>query len=117
MVNGHLNLSGTPDPGLQGSYNQVYILSLPSFVWFKANDTTGPPKYGHTCENIGNGQMVSIGGHNPVDNIDVSPNQTDPFPQGLGLFDMVDLKWVTSYNATKGPYQAPRAVKEYYASL
>ena len=114
LING--NHVPTPSEAeAQKQYNQVYVLSLPGFVWFKANDTSGPAKYGHTCENFGNGQMISIGGIDPSDNFFQTANITDPFPQGLGIFDMVNFSWVSSYDANAGPYEAPNVVKEWYS--
>ena len=109
--------SVTPDTNEtqhQSSFNQIYVLSLPGFVWFKANDTSGPAKYGHTCENIGNGQMVSIGGLDPSNEFFAAVKDADPFPQGLGIFNMVNLSWAQSFYSDAGPYTAPDVVKEWY---
>ena len=114
LVNG--NRGNSPDEeSSQLNYNVVYILSLPAFVWFKVNDTSGPAKYGHTCEHVGHGQMVSFGGHNPHDNLFASQNITDPFPQGLGIFNMNNLSWTNTYDATAPEYTAPPAVQEWYS--
>ena len=40
----------------------------------------------------------------------------DPWPQGLGVFDITDLEWKDRYDASAGPYQTPEMVKQYYAS-
>lgn len=98
----------------QKGFNLVYILSLPAFVWFKANDTSGPAKYGHTCENLGHGQMAIIGGLDPSNNFITGARFPDPNPQGLGIFNMVNLSWANSYDATIESYSAPDAVKEWY---
>ena len=96
----------------------VYILSIPGFVWFKANDTSAQPRVGHTCELIGNRQMVSIGGINP--NISTGPtgpgglNFADPWPQGLGIFDMVALRWTNSYDANAAPYTPANVIENWY---
>lgn len=42
--------------------DEVFILSLPAFRWFRANYTSVYPRFGHTCHSTQNGQMVAIGG-------------------------------------------------------
>ena len=98
----------------QGIFNAVYVLSLPGFVWFKSNDTSAEPRTGHTCELIGSRQMVSTGGINPAQGLDSGLGSTDPWPQGLGIFDMVELEWTNSYNATSAPYVVPPALQNWY---
>ena len=98
----------------QSNFNQVYILSLPGFVWFKANNTSSEPRTGHTCELAGNRQMISIGGLNPTHSAAVNFSDVDINPQGLGIFDMVELNWTNTYDANAAPYTAPDVVKEWY---
>ena len=69
----------------------------------------------HTCEFTGNRQMLSIGGIDPSDSYPESFNSGDPWPQGLGIFDMVELQWTGSYNAAALPYTPANAVKEWYS--
>ena len=113
-MNGDHNPTAS-EAATQKGFNQVYVLSLPSFVWFRVNDTSGPAKYGHTCENFGNGQMISVGGLDPTDTFSKTANVSDPFPQGLGIFNMVNLSWAEFYDANAGPYEAPDVVKEWYS--
>ncbi|MCJ1327770.1 hypothetical protein MMC10_004445 [Thelotrema lepadinum] len=102
------------EQNVQAIFNAVYVLSLPGFVWFKGNDTSAEPRTGHTCEVIGSRQMISIGGINPVLGLDGGLGNTDPWPQGLGIFDMVELEWVNAYNATAAAYVVPLAVQNWY---
>ena len=39
----------------------------------------------------------------------------DPWPQGIGVFDLTDMRWKDSYDATTDPYATPQMVKDYYA--
>lgn len=39
---------------------------------------------------------------------------TDPWPQGLGIFDMHDLAWKPSYDAEALTYKAPGMIREWY---
>ena len=97
--------------------DEVYVLSLPSFVWFKANYTPSDPREGHTCHVVGNRQMLSVGGLNPsaIDH-DAAINETDPFWQGIKVFDLTAMQWTNYFNATAAPYLAPSVVTAYYAA-
>jgi hypothetical protein len=53
--------------------------------------------------------MLSIGGL-----VNYNYSFTDPFPNGLGIFDMVDLTWGNIYNAKAAPYTRPTPVSNYY---
>ncbi|KAK0723587.1 hypothetical protein B0T26DRAFT_643998 [Lasiosphaeria miniovina] len=97
--------------------DDVYVLSLPGFVWTKAAATSpGQPRSQHTCVVVGKRQLLVVGGANY--NIPSGRWQDpDPFPQGLGLFDMTDLTWSKEgqYKADAEPYQSPNAVKDWYS--
>lgn len=115
---------GNPDPQYGGNltaqqitdfttYDAVYILSLPAFVWFKADYSPQYPRYRHTCEVVGKRQMLSIGGHPFVDN-NLGIYTRDPFAQGLGIFDMTDLQWKSRYDADAEDYKTPPVIKDWY---
>ena len=40
----------------------------------------------------------------------------DPFPQGLGIFDMTALKWKGSYDDKAAEYHSPEPVQVFYSS-
>ena len=44
------------------SSSDVYILSLPGFVFFKAPVVSSTKRAEHACALVGNRQMVSVGG-------------------------------------------------------
>ena len=97
--------------------DEVYVLSLPSFVWFKANYTSSDPREGHTCHVVGNRQMLSVGGLDPsASDHSAAINETDPFWQGIKVFDLTAMQWTNYYNATAAPYLAPSVVTAYYAA-
>ena len=84
--------------GNQTQYNDMWILTIPSFTWIKVdttNQSVPPGRTGHTC-NIYNGQIVVVGGY------------TGPQTNGLGcdngfyVFDATKLSWVNNYNAISG---------------
>ena len=115
---------GNPDPYFTGnltaqqiteytSYDEVYVLSLPAFVWFKADYPPQHPRFRHTCEVVGNRQILSIGGHPFTDN-NLGHYTADNFAQGLGIFDMTAMQWSDGYDANAQPYQTPDVVKAWY---
>lgn len=94
--------------------DEVYILSLPAFVWFKANYTSVDPRIYHTCHIVGN-QMMSIGGLNPsFASVPGALNDTDPFWEGIKVFDMTALQWTNYYNASTAPYTPSETILQYY---
>ena len=100
-------------------YSDVHVLSIPGFVWFKSADSPAVPRYAHTCEYVQGGQMMSIGGiDNPSSELDVRSNQAspDPFLQGIGIFDMTNMRWKSSYDADSPSYESPQPVKEWYSA-
>lgn len=95
--------------------DQVYILSIPSFRWFKANYTSTDSRAGHTCH-IKNNQIIMIGGQNPSykNQFNDNPNSVDPWLQGIGVFDTKSLRFKDSYQANADAYETPEVIKQYY---
>ncbi|PMD34733.1 hypothetical protein L207DRAFT_516883 [Hyaloscypha variabilis F] len=92
-------------------FGKVYILSLPAFTWIQAPDVSATQRSAHSCRTIGNRQMVSIGGI-----VNNNSTFTDPWTNGLGIFDMTELTWGFNYDATAAPYVPSKAVTAYYNS-
>src|SRR5579859_3838192 len=90
------------DPLPRKQYNDIWILSLPSFTWVQVGSTSGNPpgRSGHTCHAVG-GQMVVVGGYVGADVQCDTP--------GIYVFDMTDLSWKGSFDASKG-YNVPKLV-------
>ncbi|KAM5468867.1 hypothetical protein MauCBS54593_004862 [Microsporum audouinii] len=82
--------------GSQIQYNDMWILSIPSFTWIQA-DTDGqsvpPARAGHTC-NIWNSQIVVTGGYVGQDLSCDSP--------GIYVFDASELTWNNQYTSLEG---------------
>ncbi|KAK5130843.1 hypothetical protein LTR08_001615 [Meristemomyces frigidus] len=97
------------------SMDEIYVLSLPSFVWFKADYPALNNRYAHTCQVVGKRQLLTFGGVDwaQVNNALGESNQSDPFTRGLGIFDMSEMTWSDSYNATAATYQTPDVIKSY----
>lgn len=90
--------------------DEVYVLSLPAFRWFRANYTSASPRLAHTCHATKTRQMVMIGGENPLH------STQDPWDQGIAVFDMTALKFKDSYQSSADPYEPPYAIQQYYNS-
>jgi hypothetical protein len=105
-----------PDVDRTVSNGAVHVLSLPSFRWHKQ---ATPPNFGrfmHSCNVIGNRQMVVVGGvviepGVSSDAFTVFGGSADPWEQGIGIFDMSELEWKASYNASAATYVTPDVVK------
>jgi hypothetical protein len=99
--------NGHRDPSASDS-DQVYILSLPAFRWFRSDAVT-QPRYMQTCELVGKRQMLSIGGcHAQI------AHTVDPFIHGLGIFDLTDWEWKPSYNAEAADYVPHDTINQWY---
>ena len=82
--------------GDQEQYDDMWILTVPSFTWIKVdqtNQSVPAPRAGHTC-NIWDGQMIVVGGYVPK-------NLTCDSP-GIFVFDASQLKWRTSFTVLNG---------------
>lgn len=81
--------------GEQIQYDDMWILTIPSFTWIEVN-TTGqsvpPARVGHTC-NIWDGQIVVIGGYTGPD---LSCDS------GFYIFSASNLTWQNQFAALSG---------------
>ncbi len=103
------------------SLGTVFVLSLPAFNWQRA---TSIPQYGrflHSCNIVGNRQMLVIGGVvQTTSDYNANKNNSyvsslDPWNQGLGVFDLSDMEWKEAYNASAASYVTPAVVRSWYA--
>lgn len=100
-------------------WDELFVLSLPSFHWFRADYQSVQPRHGLTCEHIGGGQVLTIGG---VDTTQVGPNRLydgvfntrDPHPQGLAIFDLSSLSFTEGYVSNRTVYNLAPDVQSYY---
>ncbi|KAH0432819.1 kelch repeat protein [Colletotrichum camelliae] len=93
--------------------DDVYVLSLPSFVFFKASDPQSTSRLEQACIATGR-QMISVGGTDgrawPS-----SLTDKDPWPHGIGIFDMTEMRWSDQYNANADAYESPEVIKNWYS--
>ncbi|KAF4838027.1 Kelch repeat-containing protein [Colletotrichum tropicale] len=94
----------------------VYVLSLPGFRFFQASGgaTANLKRIDHTCVVVGNRQMLSIGGLASLESGEAWTVQ-DPWPNGMGIFDMTEMRWKDDYNADAAKYESPSVVQQWYS--
>lgn len=96
----------------RSAYNDMWILSLPSFKWFKVEYPTQASwqiaggRTSHTCQIIGNRQMAIIGGGRSAEAHDQCRNTS------LFVFDMSTLSWRNGFDSTQEAYVLPALITD-----
>ncbi|KAJ3569289.1 hypothetical protein NPX13_g6132 [Xylaria arbuscula] len=98
---------------LRDTSPEVYVLSLPGFVFFKG-PRDAPPRSDHQCAIVGKGQrqMLSMGGVDGENRTFTAPTTADPWTYSIGVLDMTELQWKDSYDPDAAPYDSPSVVKD-----
>jgi hypothetical protein len=112
--NGNLGEAAVP-------FDEAYVLTLPGFNWVKASYPALNPRHGLTCNSIGGGQILTIGGLNssqngPDDLYKDVFNTQDQFTQGLAVFDLNTLSWKDSFSASQTTYSPAPQIRSFYAN-
>ncbi|KAI1871918.1 hypothetical protein JX265_005904 [Neoarthrinium moseri] len=97
------------------SFQDVYVLSIPGFVWIKTNVKTGGPRAGQQCIMYGR-QMFVIGGKNSDKGFTASFRDPDPWINGIHVLDVSSLSWSSKYDAEAADYESPSVVNEWYSA-
>ncbi|KAI1294281.1 hypothetical protein F5Y03DRAFT_373287 [Xylaria venustula] len=100
---------------LRDTSSEVYVLSLPGFVFFEG-PTDAPSRSDHQCAVVGKGQrqMLSMGGVDGENRTYTAPTTADPWTYGIGILDMTELTWTNAYDPDAAAYDSPDAVKQWY---
>lgn len=100
-------LYGGWDPTINQPYDQIWVLSLPSFTWIQIYNGTSP-RFGHTCHATGNRQFITVGG---LDQSNVT-DSCDWEYKSVAVYDMTDEDpgWGSIYFADKPPFQVPSKI-------
>ncbi|KAI1172601.1 hypothetical protein F4777DRAFT_590419 [Nemania sp. FL0916] len=108
-------LYGGVSDQLRGTSSDVYVLSLPGFVFFEG-PKDAPPRSDHQCVVVGKGrrQMLSMGGVDGENRTFSAPTTADPWTYGLGILDMTELRWADAYDPDAPSYDSPSAVRQWY---
>lgn len=76
-------------------YDDVYVLSIPSFIWTKVKDGIRP-RYGHTCHLVDD-QLLTIGGLGDAESLNTT---CDMAREGVGIFNLSSVTWVDIFKAS-----------------
>lgn len=96
------------DPTLTHYYDEIWILTLPSFTWIHAY-TGDSPRFGHTCHLVGNRQMITIGG---LLQSNYSTTNCDWEYMGVAILDLSEFIWGSVFDANAAPYQVFSNISE-----
>lgn len=100
-------------------YDDIYVLSLPSFKWIQVYGPGESPRWGHTCHFVGNRQMLTVGGahdssiyniETTAATINTSTLTCDWEYKGVAIYDMTKLIWGSVFDAYAAPYQVPTPI-------
>ncbi len=94
--------------------DEVYVLSLPGFVFFKSSNPS-TTRADHACALIGRRQMLSVGGTDGDLGYPGSLRDPDPWENGLGVLDLTTMAWTNRFDPAASEYDSPSNVKEWYA--
>ena len=96
------------------SLGDVWILTIPGFQWFRAPEADLEEGRAFTsCGSVGR-QLIMVGGVLSLGSGGWGVDDVDPWPQGVGVFDMTELKWKDEYSPMREEYISPMAVQEWY---
>jgi len=92
------------------SFDEVWVLSLPQFVWTQVATGTKPIS-GRACHLVGNRQMLAMGGNDEIAaKRGVLCARSNNY---IVVFEMTTLKWSPLYVKEDKDYRVPRAVYEW----
>jgi hypothetical protein len=102
-------------------FDEAFVLTLPGFTWVKASYPAAHPRQGLTCEHIGGGQVLTIGGVDTTqNNLEAWYTHTfdtaDPFTNGLAVFDMSTLAFKDSYSSKHTIYSISPTIANFYSN-
>jgi hypothetical protein len=85
-------------------YDDVWVLSLPQFLWTQVFAGVRP-NYGSTCHLVGKKQMLILGGIDGLKSCKDTPV--------VALYDLTNLKWLRGYFRDDHDFGVPKAVWEW----
>ncbi|KAK3172617.1 hypothetical protein OEA41_005941 [Lepraria neglecta] len=113
-------------PGSEAvEYDTINILTLPASHWISVPYNPQNPRQAHTCNSVGDSQILTMGGIDSNANATSGENPAifqseynstaDPFAQGLAIFDMTKLAFADHYTAGTLAYEQSDPIKQSYA--
>ncbi|KAF1956954.1 hypothetical protein CC80DRAFT_547667 [Byssothecium circinans] len=100
----HIYVYGGYNPITNVVYDDIVVLSLPSFRWTIVWPNGENPRIKHTCHIGGKRQMITVGGNL------TSTKGCDWEEKGVAVFDMTSLEWGSVFNANLPVYEVPKPV-------
>lgn len=111
-----------------GTFDDIYILTIPGFRWFRVPDHYSPPRVHHACTTVGvslgesddddrstrRRQMLTSGGVSHEG--EGRWGEDDPWQYALGIFDLTELVWKDEYDAKAEDYETPDMIRDWYDS-
>lgn len=101
---------GSSNDEANGAYNDVWVLSLPSFKWIKIRNKASDSSYipgartSHTCHLVGKRQMVVIGGARSA----AAHKQCNT--KSVFVFDLTTLVWRNEFDPNEVAYELPKNI-------
>ncbi|KAF2739659.1 hypothetical protein EJ04DRAFT_286272 [Polyplosphaeria fusca] len=93
-----------PNKGQEKSagYDDVYVLSIPSFTWTPIFQNGQAPRWGHNCHVAGKRQMVTVGGN--ITNTGICDWEL----KGVAFLDLTTATWGSVFLSNSSDYQVPK---------
>lgn len=104
-------LPATAPEGMS-AYGDMWVLTIPGFQWFKA-DAVVEGRAWTACAAYGR-QLIVVGGNAERSLESWTVEQRDPWPQGIGVFDLSAFKWSAAYDPEAGEYESPQMIQNWY---
>ncbi|KAL8735875.1 MAG: hypothetical protein Q9181_002653 [Wetmoreana brouardii] len=94
-------------------FDDVWVLSLPSFTWIQVFAGTSP-RFAHTCHLVGKRTLLTVGGVASLTQKWGHPDNTLPpcdwETKGVGVLDLTSITWGSAYDAHAAAYGVPEKV-------
>ncbi|KAF2659858.1 hypothetical protein K491DRAFT_688734 [Lophiostoma macrostomum CBS 122681] len=96
----HIWMYGGNDPISSTMFDDVYVLSLPSFTWTAVYTNGGSPRWGHNCHLANGRQMVTVGGN-------ITDHVCDWELRGIAFLDLNTIIWGSTFRANNTVFEVP----------
>jgi hypothetical protein len=100
----HIYMYGGIDPITGTGYDDVLILTMPSFTWTNVWPLGEAPRWGHNCHIAGKRQMITVGG-----NI-TNGLECDWEVKGVAVWELSTLTWGSVFMSNLTDFQVPQKV-------
>lgn len=100
----HIYLYGGINPITNTGYDDVLILTLPSFTWTNVWPIGEAPRWGHNCHVAGKRQMITVGGNN------TNGLTCDWEVKGVAVWELSTLTWGSVFLTNLTSYEVPNKI-------